>query len=68
MSTDLKHAKDEDFKEILSEFVGDHMGTWGIGAITAELHNLAADLLSDSQDQEFINGAIESFTSRANDF
>jgi len=64
----MKFTDTTDFEELLSEFCGDHMEKWGVGTITAELQNLAADLLSDSGDTEFINSAVESFATRAHNY
>lgn len=60
--------EETDFQELLSEFCGDHMDKFGVGAITAELQNLAADLLSDSGDSEFINKAVIDFVNRAHNY
>ena len=56
--------KNSDFSEILAEFIGDQLKKYDLGIVTAELQNLAGDLLAECDDTEFKAGAVESFENR----
>lgn len=63
--TDVANDTIPDFEEVLGEFIARELPNYDIGIVTAELQNLAADCLNDSQDVKFIKGAIKSFRQRA---